>query len=1843
MSRYFGRHRKSSERHPKRRVRYRQILMENLESRQLMAVDTSPMPLFRSLPPESTSDELVSMQLLQTANGSSKPLTGGVSHDEVYSGNAGYDWEQLKNPAIDIAADAVSLAGSFQNRVKNSSFDPDRNIRATSSMNNEILYGGNKADSLTLNHDRGYVMAGGGNDRAELNAPFGVAMMNRGDDFVGFKSHSGIAMGGPGNDTFRLSVSSTDNLIIDSSPKNWIEYDGRLADVGFQWSGKKLGITKDGKVLASIQNPDFGIQEFILKTKDGQVPLSTLQRIPDRDAAVLAIAAYQNNRDAYQPILKMRGYTELSRTVNPTTGLEMTILNRDFVPPMVGSVQTDPVAIQGQIVAGIAGTQDSVDFKTFALSPQNQALEIEARIEAIIKESQISVVTIVGHSGGGEVALRAARSLAEKYPGIQFNVVMLNSGGVSPFNVDSYRLDNLGITHYRYETDFLSNSKMNELRGGLLGGEKFVYPEQTQTITVPFDGSGPEFHKDPAGWFNHNHAAERILDHLGKTPSGTLVPQSQNSTHRFSLSASSNPMPQQEIDLSELPDGVMDAIQSMTESLQKMDLDLPVVPDFYRSFDFGSSSFNQPGTVNVPSDLIYSPSIGYGFKEGAPIRSGDNAIGNDWQRDYVVASSIPFKIDLEPGFYLLTLMTGNASGLDYLNVYANSQSIGMVANTSPRQIKETTLRVYHPGGTLDLEIRDTGGRSEDAILNGLKIKRVAAWMHPPIERTSDPSLTIIVPGYSEPVSLFDKIEASIEPIIKIAESVALLVTPAAPLKAIEVVKSALAIASSSSKLYKTWSSGKSDLPEWVYTQQIASNHQNALVGLPLQRFATDPISLTKLESMTNQEQQKLLRNADVIIIDAQKQLNNGVKPYGAFGDRVNNTNDYRESIDRLSAQIYRTIRNKGQAIGLEASQFQLDVQLIAEDFAFVAAREALDRISQEGKSLSEKLGYVELVALNPIAVVKTDDPWIQDPETRPFSLFVRNFYESVTDVPSDFYKGPLDKIDGGNHLGVEAGIAREFSAADPLGTTRYKNFSKEGKRLSGQIERIDFHNHGLFAYSNTFGYVSVVNSNREALLFQDRIFEDKPIELKFSPDGKRLAALGDQGNLAIINLQNRAIQRSVLSQGFDVGLSWLDDNRVVLVGKGGLTQRISISLDGKISSPTSMGRIGQDVLDFWIAPMTDGKSIRVFTTHEDRSVQVWSLSTSGTTPVMANRLTLGTNKTVLDIDTLRGNILVSNGSNVELLHVDGNQLSQKISIQDLAKGSKVTAGRLSEDGSRIVTGGDDKQIRVYDALDAFGGVRTLVTNYASVMPVVRSIEISDNADQVFVAYNDTQGGKTIDWNLAGDLREKMGLISRIRASEFDQAKMLPFIVMENYADQLQFHFRRNIDELDALYGQEAKQTSWKFARPATLDEIYKDEDFMGEIDSDNLPPAFVRKLEDMSLGESQIVDLVNLAFDPEGQSIQYRVRSSNPSIAKANISAGRLLIEPVDEGTSKITLTASDGKSWSAIEFKVTTDTTLQRQQFSQIQDEFTRIVMEQEKVSMFNKTFNRTIKALRNAIEELEEDVRDYEKKLSFLSNKTQDLSTTLGKIRSAITASIQERSSASNSLSQARIAHELSKRQADEASDNLDAANQLLEERQRVFSRAQNRLENAKPSQREARRSELQAAKTALDSAIVQRNSIRQIAHAAESQLKKDAKAREDAQERLSKIDDHRRRLNKDLEDTLNDQVDVQKLLNQHLLKRPALTKSQDALLKRLANEQDAVVNNASKGRELTSRMQELEKTFQDLKQSKWVDNLGITVWESDFLKPNRNKLPGIAERSSSNLEIFDRLTNRLKSLLD
>lgn len=1788
--------------------------------------------LLRKLPAETVqSDEATLAYFDPESPKKEPPLKGGIEHNEVYDPNSPIPWDEKVNEYLEMSGDVLAIAGLFIGEPGKGT-DPNKPIKASSTTPHGVTYGANKNDELNLNHARSQGIGGKGADQFQLNAPNTTAYGNQDNDTFHFNSKSGTAIGGPGVDTYHISPSSTDNNIYDASPHNNVKYPGELAELDVKVVNKDVIISTGDKTLATIHSINLSNQEVVLSTSDHKVGLSVLSKVPHRDAVRASIAAYSDRRQAMEKDIKESGYTLNSRKEVKETGLEMSVWKRNYAPALTGDVTTDVVPVDGQYVISIAGTQDEKDFAIFGLAPDLQARTVIQEGQKLISEKQASIITLTGHSGGGEEALRAGRQLAMDNPNVQIDVVMINSGGVSLLSMGTYELPNLHITHLRNEADILSNPATNIARGMIVHKEPLVYPSNVETITIPYNNAGPDFKTNPQGWIKYHHEAERVLEYLNNDSTPNRLIRSS------STDSSSFTMP---VQFSDLSPEIQTPIITATKALVSMDGALPVIPKLEMNFDFGAKTFVAPGTIPVSADTKYSPSVGYGLLDSAQIRNGDQAIGDDWERDFVTGTSIPFQVDLPQGSYDITLMTGNEAGLEYMTVLANSSTISTIYNTAPKEIKETTLRVQHPGGALILEVRDTGGLSKNAVLNGLTITRVAPWAPIPQVAVADPSLTIIVPGYVEAVSIFDRIEASIEPIKKIVTTVGALLSPAAPLKAFTIVKSIATVAQSTSKLIKALSNKAPDVPAWTFTQQIDSNYRNALLGLPIQRFAFSGTLLTTLESMTNEEQQKLLKHEDVIIINAQKQLNDGVKPYGAFDDKVSDAEAYKKSNDRVAAQIYRVTANKGRAIGLANSPQQLDVQIIAEDFAAVAARKAIDRFAQEEGMLAAKLGYVELLALNPISVEQTDKLYVNYPETRPFHYVVHNFWEDVTDVAKGFVKGPLDKEEGGNYHGVEAGIVREFSKEVELGLSRYKNFNKDNKPVQGEIAKLSYHDNGLIAYANANGYLSIVDTKNDRRVFQDRIFKSKPIDLKHSPDGKNLAILNEKGVVAILNLTTLRISRLNLPNGFDVGLNWLDSNRLILAGSGGAIQAISVTADGQLGPASLLGRIADKVTDLWLDPVSANQQPRLVSVHEDRSIQIWILDNKSQ-PQLVIKSVLPGKYQVLDADTVRGNILISDGSAVQVLQISTNQLVSTLTLTDTAKDTRTTAGRLSNDGTLFVTGGDDQQLRVYDLSAALNRQRVLVKNYKSVMPEVRAIELSQNGDRLFVSYKDAKGGKTLDRNIGEAVSKRIPLLDKLFGDEFSKAKLLPTVVFEEYGDKLRFHARRDRADLDALYGQAAKQDGWKFALPNSVDEVFADDDaLVGDTLNNLLPPKFQRSIADATIQSPLVVDLKQLALDPEGSSITYSAKSSNTTVVTATVMSEQLVLAPIDEGSSTITLVATDGLHTATLTFKVTTDGSLDRRRFADLRAELDFVQAEQKQLRKGNEGVDESIKALRKSVEKTESDMSDYQKRLTRLTADLSEASAATQSIRSTITTVTRDRDAALNDLQNARRGVELSQREVDAAAAQLSRARDVEAARQREFEAARTRFENARAANRAARRAEMNAAKGALDVATADRVAKQQLSQSANTALNQWVDRRRAAATRVDDLETRLQRLDRSLKDAVGVESRAKQVLDQHIAQRAVLVSTRDQLLVRLGREQETAIANARTASRLTASLQGLVGKLQTLRAEKWVKNLGLDAWEKDSLQPARQAQEPLTANSNSNVQVYLNLSERLRSL--
>jgi hypothetical protein len=647
-----------------------------------------------------------------------------------------------------------------------------------------------------------------------------------------------------------------------------------------------------------------------------------------------------------------------------------------------------------------------------------------------------------------------------------------------------------------------------------------------------------------------------------------------------------------------VPSELISVIDEYVRNLDRL-TEKPAVPQFEQRFDIGNV-FAEPDWIALSSDMQYTAVRGFGWKPGSLIPIKDRSTNTDLLRDLAADRSLELWTDVEAGSYDVTLHQWDEFNRDQISLYANGEYVGEI-HALPDQPTVTTFRVNHTGGTLKLELKDHGGLTKNAVLNALEVKRVAPWapVVQPTDDRIDPSVIVIMPGADKPVSWLDRAFEIGKPIYDIAKTVATLVAaPAAtPLliaqSAYQTANSALALSAALRREDST--------PAWVFQSQIAMNLANAEAGLPLITPARSAVPLTKVESTRFEDLADLF--GQVIIIDAGRQLNDGVQPFGAFGDGVSDAQAHRESMERVEKQLVRSINAVSRQVMAQQNATHVDILAVGADFGAIALREAIDSLAEH--PLTPFIDHVQLDLINPIAVKDTDKFFLIHPESRPFSLDVTQWVERKTDVPDEFYKSePLDGAEGGSHLQKLNSIVRQFGPEYLNGERQFRNFSGSGQYVSGEVKAISLSNNERFLAQGTgTGYVSVFDLGDSSRLFDQRLFKENGVTaISFSPDDKFLVVLNSAGRIARIDLTTFKTISTKISGAVNASFG-ANGSQLLVARKNGEILRLPVH-EGDFRPAVVLMNAGQKLTNVWY------RLDHIFTLHGTKELRVWDTSRS---------------------------------------------------------------------------------------------------------------------------------------------------------------------------------------------------------------------------------------------------------------------------------------------------------------------------------------------------------------------------------------------------------------------------------------------------------------------------------------------------------------------------------------------------------------------------------------------------------------------------------------------------------
>jgi WD40 repeat protein/predicted nucleic acid-binding Zn-ribbon protein len=1042
----------------------------------------------------------------------------------------------------------------------------------------------------------------------------------------------------------------------------------------------------------------------------------------------------------------------------------------------------------------------------------------------------------------------------------------------------------------------------------------------------------------------------------------------------------------------------------------------------------------------------------------------------------------------------------------------------------------------------------------------------------------------------------DKLEKSIEPLKKIANSIVAVAT--GPGGAVTTVKQLYEIFRSAKELANTWSSSEPEVPNWVLKMQIEINEQNLKKGLPLQRLSRKIMLLTDVEGMSNDDLQKLVHKRGFVILDAQKQLNDGVEPYGWFKDGVKDLEAHRQAMKRVRDQSARIIANKIRAHKEDTKKpfNKLDVLVIGEDFGAQAGKEGIDYLIQKYPQLLDSLGYVELLALNHVAVTSAGpSPNLYHNDTRPFAYFLTQYYENETDVPNGFKKGPLDGKESGSYAAIDNGLVRNFSSADPVGAKRFRNFSSEGKFVSENVQFVGKRDDGLLIMINETGNLSIMDSVKQTRVIDTKVFASGFTIGKLAPDGSKLAMLGDGGTLVVMDIATKQVSNRIkLGQGC-VDLVWSSDGNAIVVGRqNGALENVVIR-NNVLLSPVLLANTTKGLLRFWI------QEKQVITYHNDGSLQLWGLNNK-TTPILILRSNLGSKVTAIDFSK-NGELVVARGAVVDVYQLKDASWNLKITLSDNRNDIKAIA--FSADGTTLALGGEDCQLRTYSLPALREGTRLVMATYNPPMLPIKQIALSGNGQELSVSYRMHVGGRVIDRDISEDIARDVKILDHLRDDERKIAKRLPEVVVDKYMNQLRFFERKDRADLEQQYGYSSKMANWKMAQYSqATDDLLRfqadGEEGTGATDG-SLQPEIQKRIGFQKINDGFTLSLSSYVSHLNAEGVQINVSSMDPGVVEITRQENVMALSPVSEGRTMINVTIDFPGGSYDLSFITEVSAEPHRAKIEALKQELARLKRE-------TSAADQASDAVQKMVNRREDNIDAFAKEADAYAKRVAKAEAELKKEIDAQSKFLAQRDNISKSTKESRelleknlSTSETLSKQLDQAEADVRSQNGRVKDLRGAVNAARDRLDRATKAQRDARRRELDAAVANLSSAENQLSSLQAVKRDIDKRLGDCLDTVASLRKRISNLSEDLKNVERRVEQSAKEINKLSKNLAE-ISAPKALVDQKKRLENNIATDIKSVSEMFSTIKERSSRMQTVLNEFKRIESMKWIKGLGL-----------------------------------------
>ena len=390
--------------------------------------------------------------------------------------------------------------------------------------------------------------------------------------------------------------------------------------------------------------------------------------------------------------------------------------------------------------------------------------------------------------------------------------------------------------------------------------------------------------------------------------------------------------------------------------------------------------------------------------------------------------------------------------------------------------------------------------------------------------------------------------------------------------------------------------------------------------------------------------------------------------------------------------------------------------------------------------------------------------------------------------------------------------------------------------------------------------------------------------------------LNTEGRICRIDLATFAIISTNIND--TTSISWDNEGSSILAArKNGEILKLSVGDDG-FGPKVILMDSGKNLSEFWY------RNGRIFTLHDDVLLRVWD----GGSLAQLTELKFAKAISAAAVSEDGSAVTVAIGNTVRLYADRSGEFVETLSLSDHA--ARVNALAFSRDGSVLVSGGNDRTIRVIDAISGVNGSRAIQAVYTSPMLDVRQLVVDSAGKNVFAAFENGHGGPVPTRDLTDDINDRLPFWTGIFGiGESKAAELAPHIWAELYAGASQFFRQKDNPVRESVFGGDRQ--NWKLALPQdAFDRLPEDDDT--EIGEGAQITAIQR------LTELQIFDTYTLPFsidkffeyDGDEQLTYTATTLSSDLVVNLNRDSGEVTIglKAHSKGIGVVRLTAADSK-----------------------------------------------------------------------------------------------------------------------------------------------------------------------------------------------------------------------------------------------------------------------------------------------------------------------------------------------